>query len=535
MPSTRRLVKQNWGLIAVMVALLVLFGSLLYIFSSRAYAAEVAQAIEREREDLQRVSTAIQGYFHHFTKDLVLLLSLPEVVEIEQEGFSPGDPAADVRELFVRFAATRPEYYQVMFIAASGWEVVRVDRERDGSVMAVPPSELQYKGDRYYFTEVMQLDKGEIYVLPLDFNVEQGVTEVPYVPVLRLAAPLFDSAGGKKGILILNVYAKELLTLLSSEMFIQTEEGYRLSLSPQGEIDFREDTLPLEGESGIMHLEGPKHKLLIYQAIEIHSGRRLMVAEKVDYAPMHALYLRMAMGVIGGLLIGLGLASVATVVHLRRARKLVDVQEAMIYALALLAEERDQETANHLERVRRCSALLARELRQDPRYRHMITKKFIEDLLLAGPLHDIGKVGIPDAVLLKPGSLSDEEWRTMKSHVRIGTQILERAIERHGLKDRYLIMAKNICAYHHERYDGTGYLEGLKGEEIPLEARIFALVDAYDAIRSKRSYKEPLPHEEAVRRIKEAAGWHFDPRVVEAFLRCEEEFRRISKSPYLAQ
>jgi len=160
----------------------------------------------------------------------------------------------------------------------------------------------------------------------------------------------------------------------------------------------------------------------------------------------------------------------------------------------------------------------------------VITGEFIEDLLLAGPLHDIGKVGIPDAVLLKPGPLSDDEWRIMKNHVRIGAQILDRAIERYGLKDRYLIMAKNICAYHHERYDGSGYLEGLKGEEIPLEARIFALADAYDAIRSKRPYKGPLSHEEAVRRIKEAAGRHFDPQVVEAFLRCEEEFRRISES-----
>ncbi len=530
MPSTRRLVKQNWGLIVAIMALLVLFGSLLYFFSSRAYEAEVAQAIELEREDLQRVSTAIQGYFHHFTKDLVLLLNLPEVAEFVEEGFSAGNPAVQVEQLFARFAAPRPEYYQVRIIAASGWEVVRVDRKKDRTVLVVPPSELQYKGNRYYFTEAMRLGKGEIYVSPLDLNIEQGVVEVPYVPVLRLASPLFDSTGKKKGILILNVYAMELFTLLSSGMFIQTEEGYRFGLNSQGEIDFREDALPLEGESGIMHLEGSKHELLLYQAVELHPSRRLVVAKKVDHAPMHALYLRMTFGVIVSFAMALGLASVATAIHLKRARKLADVQEAMIHALALLAEERDQETANHLERVRRYSVLLARELRKDPRYRVVITEEFIADLLLAGPLHDIGKVGIPDAVLLKPGPLTDEEWRVMKNHVRIGAQILGRAIERYGLKDQYLIMARNICAYHHERYDGTGYLDGLKGEEIPLEARIFALADAYDAIRSKRPYKGPLSHEEAVKRIKDAAGRHFDPQVVEAFLRCEEEFRRISES-----
>jgi putative two-component system response regulator len=349
------------------------------------------------------------------------------------------------------------------------------------------------------------------------------------VPVIRLATPLFDAGGEKKGILIINVYAEELLSMLSPQMFVQTEAGFRFAIGPRGEIEVREARAGLMGESGTVRREGAVEQLLLYQTVELQPGRRLVVAKEVDLAPTRALYLRLTGAVIGSLAVAIGLASTITLVHLKRSRKLLEVQEAMIHALALLADERDQVTGDHLERVRQYSALLARELRKDPRYRTAVTEEFIADLLLAGPLHDIGKVGIPDAILLKQGPLTEEEWRVMKDHVRIGAQILEHAITKYGLKDRYLIMAKNICAYHHERYDGSGYLEGLKGEEIPLEARIFALADAYDAMRSKRPYKDPLPHEEAVRRVKQGSGRHFDPAVVEAFLRCEKEFRRISE------
>jgi len=153
------------------------------------------------------------------------------------------------------------------------------------------------------------------------------------------------------------------------------------------------------------------------------------------------------------------------------------------------------------------------------------------DLLITGViLHDIGKIGISDSILLKKAGLTDEEYETMKAHVSIGKEVMQKVIEEFKSNQSFFIVARNICEYHHEKYDGTGYLRGLKEEEIPLEARIFALCDAYDAIRSERPYKGPLPHKEAVLRISSDSGKHFDPVVVDAFLRCEKEFEKVSKS-----
>jgi putative two-component system response regulator len=224
----------------------------------------------------------------------------------------------------------------------------------------------------------------------------------------------------------------------------------------------------------------------------------------------------------------LGLILIVSSIGILRFREMIKAQKAIIFSLAKLTESRDPETGYHLERTRSYSVALARELRNNKKYRKIITQEFIDDLYEVAPLHDIGKVGIPDSILLKDSRLTDEEYEKMKKHVFIGEQVLQDIIDRFQPKQSFFIMARNICAYHHEKYNGQGYLKGLKREEIPLEARIFALADAYDAIRSKRPYKEALPHVEAVRIIKSDSGKHFDPDIVEAFLKCEQEFKEIS-------
>jgi putative two-component system response regulator len=531
-----RLIKQLRFLAFNLLGLLVLFSGGLFLLSRMTYKKEVVWLLEVEGDVLQQVSVATRECLRHISEDLSLLVNSPEVKEFVERGLQPGEPARKVQDLFLRFVTVHPEFYRMRIIAASGWEVARVNKEKDGSMVTVPPQELQYKGNRHYFPETMKLNKGEFYLSPLDLNIEHGVVEIPYVPVVRLATPLFDSADEKKGILILNIYAESLFYAVSpTKLFILTEGGQRFILSPEGGLQVCEacgSSPHLWAESALQQLQTKETEngLLLYQMIEPWPGWRLVVAKEVPSAPMHALNLRLMLWGTVGFAIVLGLVFAVAAHFLRQIKKLYQVRSAMIHALLLLAGERDQETANHLERVRRYSVLLARELRKDPRYRREITQEFVEDIFLAGPLHDIGKIGVPEAILNKQGPLNDKEWHILKMHVRIGANILERVIEQFGLKDRYLLMAKNICAYHHERYDGTGYLEGLKGEEIPLEARIFAVTDAYDAIRSWRPYKKPLPHEEAVRRIKEEAGRHFDPHVVEAFLRCEEEFRKISET-----
>ncbi len=210
-------------------------------------------------------------------------------------------------------------------------------------------------------------------------------------------------------------------------------------------------------------------------------------------------------------------------------QSLKDVQNArsgIILGLAKLAEYRDTDTGAHLERMREFARVLAMALGRKPKYRQHITPAFIDDIYFSSPLHDIGKVGIPDNILCKPGPLTPEERRTMERHAEIGGQVI-RAVEERVGHQSFLRVAIQVAECHHERWDGSGYPRGLKGEAIPLAARIVALADVYDALTSKRVYKPPCSHEESRAILIRDSGKHFDPEVVEAFLEEEEAFMRI--------
>lgn len=204
----------------------------------------------------------------------------------------------------------------------------------------------------------------------------------------------------------------------------------------------------------------------------------------------------------------------------------LETRDLVIFSLAKLAESRDTETGHHLERVQRYSRLLAQQLLRNPKFAGLIDPEFIRLIFLTSPLHDIGKVGIPDMVLLKPGRLSEAEFAIMKDHTVLGAQTLDAALDRYP-DARFLKFARDIAAYHHERYDGSGYPYGLKGETIPLAARIVALADVYDALTSRRTYKPEFSHTITRAMIIQESGSHFDPDVVEAFLEVEQEFERI--------
>ncbi|MBE3088449.1 MAG: response regulator, partial [Chloroflexi bacterium] len=208
-----------------------------------------------------------------------------------------------------------------------------------------------------------------------------------------------------------------------------------------------------------------------------------------------------------------------------QVKEISDLQMATIFALAKLSESRDDETGRHLERVQSFCRLLAQQLRENSGPQGEIDEAFIEDIFRASPLHDIGKVGIPDAILLKPGKLTTEEFEVMKGHALIGAQTLE-AVQERSPHNAFIKMGIEISRSHHERWDGRGYPDGLAGEEIPLAARVMALADVYDALRSKRIYKSALPHPQCQRILLEESDGHFDPAVAAAFETLEEEFRR---------
>jgi putative two-component system response regulator len=201
----------------------------------------------------------------------------------------------------------------------------------------------------------------------------------------------------------------------------------------------------------------------------------------------------------------------------------LETRDVAIFAMAKLAESRDMETGAHLERVMSYSRILAQTLPAIGRYVDQIDAEFVRLVYSTSPLHDIGKVGIPDGVLLKPGRLDDREFEIMKTHTAIGAQTLDAALRRFpGAK--FLRMARDIAATHHERWDGNGYPDGLKGEDIPLCGRIVALADVYDALTSKRVYKNAFVHEVAKGIIVKDSATHFDPAIVEAFLAAEQAF-----------
>ncbi|KGK19908.1 HD domain-containing phosphohydrolase [Vibrio navarrensis] len=202
-------------------------------------------------------------------------------------------------------------------------------------------------------------------------------------------------------------------------------------------------------------------------------------------------------------------------------------RDVAIVSLAALAESRDNETGAHIIRTQEYVRALATFLAQSPQHQSLLTAKYIDLLYKSAPLHDVGKVGIPDSVLLKPGKLTDEEFAIMKGHPQIGADALSIAEKRMG-SSSFLRVAKEISLTHHEKWDGSGYSNQLSGEEIPLSGRLMALADVYDALISKRVYKPSFSHEKAREIILEGRGKHFDPQVVDAFLAVEQDFCAIA-------
>jgi response regulator RpfG family c-di-GMP phosphodiesterase len=210
-------------------------------------------------------------------------------------------------------------------------------------------------------------------------------------------------------------------------------------------------------------------------------------------------------------------------------RQLRTAREMMLHALTSLTETRDFETGAHLVRTSRYARSLGEALASHPKFRDFLTPETIDLIARLAPIHDIGKVGVADRTLRKPGPLSDDERVEMSRHPTYGRDVIVRTEERVGVRDDFLLkLAKEIVYSHHEHWDGSGYPEGLRGEAIPVAGRMVALVDVYDALASARVYKGALPHEEVVQAIIASRGTHFDPDMVDAFLRIQEDWRRIA-------
>jgi putative two-component system response regulator len=211
-----------------------------------------------------------------------------------------------------------------------------------------------------------------------------------------------------------------------------------------------------------------------------------------------------------------------------RTQEVMAIQDVTILAMASMAETRDSETGNHIRRTQHYVKALAQRLQDHPRFAATLTDQFIGLLYKSAPLHDIGKVGIPDRILLKPGRFEPHEMEIMKTHTTLGRDAIEHAERALGMTMPFLSLAKEIAYSHQEKWDGSGYPLGLAGEAIPVSARLMAVADVYDALISRRVYKEGMPHEQAVQIILDGKGKHFDPDMVDAFAGLLDEFRAIA-------
>lgn len=211
-----------------------------------------------------------------------------------------------------------------------------------------------------------------------------------------------------------------------------------------------------------------------------------------------------------------------------RTREVAEVQNVTIHAMASLAETRDSDTGNHLRRTQNYVKCLATALQAHPRFSATLTDSYITTLFKSAPLHDIGKIGIPDNILLKPGRLEPHEFDIMKTHTTLGRDVIQSAEDALGIKVEFLTIAKEIAYSHQEKWDGSGYPLALAGDAIPVSARLMAVADVYDALISRRVYKEGMSHEKAAAIIIEGRGQHFDPDMVDAFVALQDEFRAIA-------
>lgn len=212
----------------------------------------------------------------------------------------------------------------------------------------------------------------------------------------------------------------------------------------------------------------------------------------------------------------------------KRTWEISAIQDVTILAMASLAETRDSDTGNHIRRTQYYVKALAEKLKTHPRFGWFLSGPTIDMLFKSAPLHDIGKVGIPDRILLKPARFTPEEFCIMQTHPRLGRDAIAHAEKQLGMKVEFLQLAKEIAYCHQEKWDGSGYPEGISGDDIPISARLMAVADVYDALISRRVYKEGMPHEKAVSIVIEGKGAHFDPDIVDAFVELQEEFRAIA-------
>lgn len=516
----KKFLRENKLILFASIFLLFIFFFLMLFSSNRIYIREKNLVLNNEDVLLSNHSLTIKNYFSDISDDLNFLASNPVTLNFINSSFNSVNAEQDLINLLSKFIISNKRYERITVLDNTGKEKLKLLYSND---KVVKDEQLKILDENLIKNYWQQINENKIFVsmIEIDPNSKNSI-EIE----TDMGSGLYNSKNEKAGLIITKINLDRVSQLLPKNMFIQTEEG-GLILSQYDQSNISEiSNYAFNSTDGVLNVS--KSSGVHFIEIEYLPKKFLTVASIHDHGPL-----------INTLIILITTSSTFFIfliilliywlfINFKRFKDLIEANKAIIFSLAQLAEFRDGGTGAHLNRTRKYTVILAQELSHNKKYRKIINHKFLEELDTASIMHDIGKVGTRDSILLKKSSLTPAEYEEIKKHVLIGSNIIENTLNEYKTLQSIFTVGKNIIKYHHEKFNGSGYPCGLKGEEIPLEARIFALVDAYDVIRSKRPYKDPLPHSIAIERILSDSNKHFDPEVVNAFMSCEKKFLEIS-------
>lgn len=556
------------------------------------YAFSLLERVEKAELDSMTTSAVELARGHasqHFETvqgDLKFIADSDQVRQFFQDRNQSGHRKKIERE-FVNMARTHKIYDQIRLLSETGTELIRVNYASGNPVM-VPLEQLQDKSDRYYFNGAASLFGNQVYISPIDLNKEKGRIERPYKPVIRFAQAVRDPSGDLIGVIVLNYLGEKLLTgfrqnmnALPGKSMLLNGDGYWLS-SDNSEQEWgfmfdqpvtfatkypdiwhqvqTQDAGIVETDEGRFTFSTvhplPQELLADMQPSRFLDDWKIIVINKqlglnTEYLAKHFSYIFPLLVAYPISLIMLWFwaraSSGRTIAKhelralnssledqvLSRTAELQATKDVTILSMATLAETRDNETGQHIRRTQHYIKLLASTLKDHPDFHQLLDEASIEVIFKSAPLHDIGKVGIPDAILLKPAKLTDDEFEVMKKHTVYGSDAIEEAINSLSTSlaidgsGTFLHYARDIAHCHHERWDGSGYPKGLAGDSIPLAARLMALADVYDALVSQRVYKKAFSREQAEEIILRQSQGQFDPRILKAFEQVKDQFWQI--------
>lgn len=564
---------------------LSIFGfAVIYLAFYLLYQVQLQRLDEYVSSTFRLISNKIQEDFSTALADLKFISENPVSNRFVNDPSSK-EESAKISELLMSMSHSHKRYDQMRILSAAGNELIRVNFNA-GQPSTTPYEDLQNKANRYYFTESLNLNKNEVFISELDLNVEDGKIEEPIKPMIRLSKKLVTSDGDFSAVVVLNFFGRIILDNIedtlegfSGRVLLLNSKGYSLLDSENenvwgfmyGSSDRYSSRFTHEwqkinsGQAGVFetdkgrvyfttintptllnHSDSEK-KLEPWKLIIINTDNHM----GISFLKKHLSYLYPLLIAypLGSLVLWYwAIASAGrekAESELRelnknleqkvqlRTKELEATREATILSLATLAETRDNETGQHIRRTQRYAMVLAKELQKHPDFESVLTDELVEQIYKSAPLHDIGKVGVPDRVLHKPNPLTEEEFELMKTHTTLGSNAIEEAIItiNGGVSQSealtFLSCARDIAHYHHEHWDGSGYPKGLCGEAIPITARIMALVDVYDALVTDRVYKSAFSRDKTENIIINESAGQFDPRIIEAFQQVSDQFWNI--------